>query len=91
MGRSNCRRRGAHRRLSDLHMDDAAALGFEPCGGGHDVHDHERRHGAARGWLQQALGLVEHRFAFTFRNLPSRCRPGAAAFAGFLAARLGRG
>ncbi len=49
------------RRLADLHMHDLAACRLQTRGGGHHVHDHERRHVAARRRREQALGAIEHR------------------------------
>ena len=51
--RRYCRCRRGSRRLADFHMDDAPALRLESRCRRHHVHHHERRHGAARRWLQQ--------------------------------------
>ena len=66
---SDGRRRRPDGRLTDLHMDDAAALGLEPTGSSHNVHHHERRHFAAGRRSQQAFCLFQHEFAFTSRQL----------------------
>ena len=60
---AHCGDRGRRRsggRLANLHMDDPPALRFQARGRCHDVHGHERRYVAARGWLQQAFCLFKH-------------------------------
>ena len=67
--RDRGRRRG-RRRLADLHVDDAAARGLDARRRRHHVHDHERRHVAARRGRDQPFCRFQHRSSLVVATDP---------------------
>ncbi len=75
LGRLDRRGRRGCRRLADFHMDDVGALRLALRRRRHDVHNDERRHIAAFGWLQELFCRLKHRFRPVGPQLPAPLLP----------------